>query len=195
MEAKKLKKVIAMLVVAIALVSIVSLSGCTDTKEVESDTGVGKASAVLEPGPDGLTNEQRNVQRRLEEENSYGNLQWLYCISTYSGQIIYMSSVDGKVTSSGKRLTPTILGASGDWSDTWMRVNIGDESYRTQEVIQDDGTYGSSEPYIFWYDMNGNYHQQFMTGGVMVHISDYPIQVNDVILNIDALGENSTGWS
>lgn len=66
----------------------------------------------------------------------------LYIISACSGQVIFYSSVYGKVT-----------------------------------------TYGSSVPYIFWWDTNGIYHQHYISGGQIVHISDQPIEVKSANLS------------
>jgi hypothetical protein len=170
------------------------ISCCTSVdppSEPVSDTGVTKASATIDVGSDGLTTEQRNVKARLEEDNKIGSIKHLYIISAYSGQVLVYSTVDGKVTSSGKRLTPTTVVASryngyDSSSQGWnaFKVNIGGKVYRTTEVLQDDGTYGTSIPYLFWTDAKGVYHQHYISGGQIIHISNEPLAVKNVVINM-----------
>jgi hypothetical protein len=52
-------------------------------------------------------------------------------------------------------------------------------------VLQDDGTYGTSVDYLYWFDARGAYHQHYVTGGTIVHVSDQPLNVKSVIINIE----------
>jgi hypothetical protein len=188
MNQKKGKnKAFAMITIALLVMATLALAGCEEGNK--SDSGATKAKVDVPLGPDGLTNEQRNVKKRIEQENDPNVIHYLYVVSAYTGQIIYQSTVDGKVTSSGKRLNPYMTD-----DDDSMWVKIGDNEVYTNEIIQDDGTFGESIPYFFWWDINGNYHQQFDCSSIMIHISNYPIEVKDVVFNMDILGENSTGW-
>ena len=65
-------------------------------------------------------------------------------------------------------------------------VEIGGQWYSTTEIIQDDGTYGDSGEYLYWRDQSGQYHQQYLSAGVMIHVSDKPMHWPKVILNLDA---------
>lgn len=157
--------------------------GCTiDTPPPTSSSGVTKAEASVRVGSDGLTTEQRNIKKRTEQDNLPGAIQHLYVISAYSGQVLIYSTVLGKVTSSGKRLTPAMLDSDG-WSTPAIEVNGA--RWHTAEMIGDDGTYGSSEPYLFWYDSNGRYHQHYVSGGQIIHVSDQPIVVKNIVLNME----------
>jgi hypothetical protein len=153
----------------------------------QSASGISATSVKINVGADGKTTEQRNVGRRLEIDNKPGSIKHLYIISAYSGQTLIYSTVQGKVTSSGKRLTPTSVSTNNpnNSSIDGIAVTIGPSSYRTAEVLQDDGTYGSSAEYIFWWDTKGNYHQQYVTGGMIVHISDQPIAVKGIVINME----------
>lgn len=140
-----------------------------------SRSGVQIAKASVAVQSNGLTQEQENVKKRLEMENKPGNIQHLYIMSAYSGQVLLYSTVKGKVTSSGKRLSPssrvvTYYGSSGEYNP---------------EIIGDDGTYGNSIEYLYWWDVQGRYHQQYVTGGIFVHISDQPMQFGRVTLQIE----------
>lgn len=165
----------------------------TTPAEPVSSSGVQKAMAEVQTDADGHTTEQVNILERYKRDNLVGSIKHLYIISAYSGQVLIYSTVKGKVTSSGKRLTPTSVvdgyssGTSWYWSS--FAVNIGGQDCRTTEVLQDDGTYGSSIEYIFWFDTRGIYHQQYVTGGMLLHISDQPLAVKNIVLNMELTNE------
>jgi multidrug efflux pump subunit AcrA (membrane-fusion protein) len=170
------------------LVALFILFGCGRKAETVSDSGVSKTSVAVTVDKNGNTVEQTNIVARLENDNKIGAIKHLYVISPYSGQVILYSTVKGKVTSSGKRLTPTSVDARSGLEYTGVDgnyVNIGQAPMLTNEVIQDDGTYGSSEPYIYWWDTKGLYHQHFFTGGQIIHVSDQPIPVKNVLITIE----------
>jgi len=184
-----MKKVLLMFsVIAIAIITM-SNSGC-ERREKTSDTGVKKASAEIKIGSDGLTAEQKNVKKRLEKDNEIGAIKHLYVISAYSGQVIFYSTVDTKVTSSGKRLTPKTVNGNGFNNDGYSNyVNISGRSYTTNELIEDDGTFGSSIEYLYWFDQRGAYHQHYISGGQIIHISDQPLAVKNIVLNLELVGK------
>jgi hypothetical protein len=108
-------------------------------------------------------------------ENKPGAIQHLYILSAYSGQVLLYSTVKGKVTSSTKRLSPSSVeksfgGYSGDYSP---------------ELIGDDGTYGSSIEYLYWWDIKGIYQQAYVTGGMMLVISEQPRQFGRVTMQVE----------
>jgi hypothetical protein len=124
--------------------------GC-DAPPPQSASGVSKASVQVPVGNDGLTAEQHNVKQRLLEDNKPGAIKHLYVISPYSGQVILYSTVRGKVTSGGKRLTPTNVATNCPENTSrcaGFSVDIGDHTQVTNEVLEDDGTYGSSGEYL-----------------------------------------------
>jgi hypothetical protein len=51
-------------------------------------------------------------------------------------------------------------------------------------VLLDDGTYVSSVEYLYWFDAKGVYHQHYVTGGQIVHVSDQPLAVKSIVLNL-----------
>lgn len=186
----------AILVIAGLIVAAVfGASGCQESapSPPKATSGVNKAIATVEVGEDGLTVEQRNVKMRLERDNQPGSIKHLYVISAFSGDVLIYSTVNGKVTSSSKRLTPTQVAAtdtdtsamSGHRKFGGIPVDIGGQRYYTGEVLQDDGTYGSSVRYLYWFDSKGVYHQHYVSGGQIVHISDQPLSVPKVIINMD----------
>lgn len=168
------------------IAAIIPLTGCDELvqSQVTSDSGVDKKTVTVATDSEGWSIEQRNVADRLKIDNLPGSIKHLYIISPYSGQVIMYSTVKGKVTSGGKRLTPTAV--SVGFNELGYPRGGFDAlgGNTTTEVLQDDGTYGSSTEYIFWWDTKGQYHQHFFTGGQIIHVSEQPIPVKSVIINI-----------
>lgn len=152
------------------MVLVVLLLSC-DFGHPVSRSGVSIANSQVVVQSNGLTLEQDNVKKRLELENKPGSIMHLYVLSAYSGQVILYSTVKGKVTSSGKKLSPSTL------------VYAEGKSY---ENLGDDGTYGSSIEYLYWWDVNNVYYQQYITGGIVVNISDKPQQFGKVTIQLEA---------
>jgi prepilin-type N-terminal cleavage/methylation domain-containing protein len=154
-----------------------------------STTGVKKVRTKVQTGPDGQTSEQRNIVKKLKEDNKPGAIKHLYVFSAYSGQCILYSTVKEKTTSSGKRLSPiTVSSADGEWTDNSFHgipVSISGRRHRTSEVLQDDGTYGKSIPYLYWWDVRGIGHKHYISGGQIVHIATEPMTVKNIIINIE----------
>ena len=174
----------------LGLAGLLAACGPEDNREVKSTSGVSQTSVQVQTGADGLTAEQRNVRDRLLEDNKPGSIKHFYVISPDSGQVLIYSTVKGKVTSSGKRLAPrsvAVKDGKGVGADMHgIPVKIGDYTYRTGEVIEDDGTYGGSVPYVYWWDVKGVYHQHFFTDGQIIHVSSQPIpSPNGVVIQVD----------
>lgn len=173
------------------LIAAMFFFGCDEmeTHQPVSTTGVSKATATVVTQANGLTVEQENIKRRIEMENQPGTMKFLYVISAMSGDILLYSSVKGKVTSSGKRLTPSSVFTSDPYqSNRWGNaIAIGGHWQLTSEVLQDDGSYGSSIEYLYWWDTQDRYHQHYVSGGQVVHISDAPIGARKAIINLDAV--------
>ena len=178
-----MKKII-ILVVAVVF-ALFAFIGCEiEEKEPTSATGVKKVTSDVVVQASGMTVEQENIDRRTELENVPGAIKHLYIISAYSGQVLIYSTVKGKVTSSGKRLSPYTVESAGESPDGFP-ITINGQNYHTLEVLQDDGTYGHSIPYLYWWDVRGGYHQHYITGGQIPHLSDKPLVVKDVIINME----------
>lgn len=165
---------------AITLISLLCLTSCLE--EQKSASGVGRAKAEVQLQSNGLTVEQENVQKRLQMENMPGSVKHLYLLSAYSGEVVLYSTVKGKITSSGKRLTPLTVGVYEGYGLPFHINNSSEGRQKTGEVIQDDGTYGSSIEYLYWWDQNGIYHQQYVTGGIILHIADQPMSFGRVTI-------------
>ena len=125
----------------------------------------------------GLTIEQENIKKRLEMDNEIGSIKHLYVISAYSGQVLIYSTIKGKVTSSGKRLNPLNVAFRTNFNRTIWK--------KTEEVLQDDGSYGSSIDYLYWWDTKGIYHQHYIVDGQILHISDQLLAVKNIVINME----------
>jgi hypothetical protein len=166
---------------SLASLSLVLISsGCdVNTKQQKSDSGVTKASIEVKTDAEGHTTEQKNIMKRLERDNAVGEIKHLYVISSYSGDVLEYSTVVGKVTSGGKRLSPkTVLGSpTAEQSGSDNVVYIGNTRYTSEEVLDDGGAYGESGNYLYWFDAQDNYHQYYPSGGTYLHISEKPLRI------------------
>ena len=81
---------------------------------------------------------------------------------------------------------PSSIGSGDSKKIEGFDIDIDGGSYKTQEVLQDDGTYGSSAPYIYWFDQRGAYHQHFFTSGQIIKVSDQPVAVRNIIINLES---------
>lgn len=174
------KKIIAILMLAMF---VICMTGC-EPSTPSSTSGVKKATTTVKTQADGNTIEQQNIINRLKIDNTLGSIKHLYVISAYSGQVLIYSTVKGKVTSSGKRLSPYTV--STTTSNYGIPIEVGNHIEYTGEVLQDDGTYGSSIQYLYWWDSTGKYHQHYVSGGQIIHISDQPLVVPEIIINMEA---------
>lgn len=183
----KYTKYAALIAVAIGATLLTS---CLEEGQTRTAGGtVTKKTVQVSTDINGWTVEQKNIAERLRRDNQPGAIKHLYVISPYSGQVILYSTVKGKVTSSGKRLTPnTVTAQDGEMvskSHQGMPVDIGGSSKATSEVLQDDGSYGSSCEYIYWFDSRDQYHSHFFTGGQIIHVSDQPMPVKNITINLE----------
>jgi hypothetical protein len=128
------------------------LVGCDDgtsTLDQQNNQKLQQAQNMMTRTPTPTFNysvERQNIADRLKLTNDPDLLQWIYCIS--NGRVIGRFPVRGKVTSGGKRLT-----------STQRLVNDNTDHTVVMEAPDEMGTYGNSDPYIFWFDPAGNYYQ------------------------------------
>lgn len=151
----------------------------------QSASGVKQASTHVTVGSDGLTIEQHNIKERLAMDNKPGSIKHLYLLSPFNGRQIFYSTVKGKITSSGKRLTPKAINGSYNpesyVSNNGTPLHLADRWVTTPEVIQDDGTYGDSSEYLYFWNENNQYFQLYV-GGLTVVVSDQPASFQDVVI-------------
>lgn len=189
-----MKKVLSILLFASMFI------GCNAQSSPQKETtnsGVSvndaKANLVVKKQADGMTLEQSNIVKSYEVENRPGAIKHLYVISPYSGKVLIYSTVAGKVTSSVKGLNPsTVASLDGQYVGSphgGMAVTVHGKEKYTQEVMNESGTYGTSRPeYIYWWDTKGIYHQHYVTGGQMIHVSDQPMPVREIVIDMNLAG-------
>ena len=167
----------------------VLVSACGPTDPPSSTSGAQKVTPTVTLQASGMTVEQENITRRPRTGKPAGLDQASLRDFGHVGDVLLYSTVKGKVTSSGKRLSPyTVSSASGLRRDL-IPFDLGEQTRYTTEVLQDDGTYGASVTYLYWWDTRGIYHQHYVSGGQIVHLSDQPIAVPKVILNLETTGQ------
>src|SRR4249919_99270 len=90
--------------------------------------------------------EIENIKRRLELTADPGLLGFVILLNE-TGQPVMYTSVRGKITSGGKRLTP--VDRTGGYSD---------HPY-VRSAASDEGTYGQSGEYVYFWTQDGQYIQ------------------------------------
>jgi hypothetical protein len=162
-----------------------SNSGCqpADNKQV-SDSGAKQVSFEFKIPVNALghTVEQENIFKRLRVTTDPTKILWIHLIAL-DGKIIRRMPLVAKVTSSGKRLEPRHVADS--YNTSYPKAGIG--SWETDEFIQPDGTYGDSDPYIYWFDPTDRYHQWGTAGGLGYLLTDYPIDLANPMDEITGL--------
>ena len=120
-----------------------------------------------------------NIKRRLEITSQPGKIGYVVLLNE-AGQPILYTSVKGKVTSGSKRLTrpyDVYEGRHGGYGADFIVAGPSDE-----------GTYGHSSPYIYFWTHEDRYVQ--WSGDYLY--SDQPIRlrVEPLVINIAAEGES-----
>jgi hypothetical protein len=169
-------------VLSVVMVLILLLSACA-MAPTAPQTGTGGAEQVQTLGfsipknSKGNTVEQQNIIDRIKVTTDPSKVMWIHLISL-DGKIVLRTPVAQKVTSSGKRLEPITAANSNEYGGYPNVVSSG-SVYETSELIQPDGTFGSSDPYIFWFDPQHRYFQWGTAGGLGYLLTDFPIDLTN----------------
>ena len=109
-----------------------------------------------------------NIKRRLELTSNPGQIGFVLLLNEMGKPVMY-TSVKGKITSGGKRLT----------SPQEVRcLEVAESVGCSQQMVDapsDEGTYGSSNPYIFFWTTDEQYIQW---SGKYLY-SDKPFRIED----------------
>jgi hypothetical protein len=127
---------------------------------------------------EGHTAEQQNIWDRNKVTTDFTKVMWIHLIAL-DGKIVRRMPVVAKVTSSGKRLEPVEANGMGCGQYGSFVHCPSFNGYETKEFIQADGTFGSSDSYIFWFDPQHRYHQWGTAGGLGYLLTDYPIDLQN----------------
>lgn len=169
-----MKKIIAKIMLGAALLA--GASACSDRVGPTAKTQQSQKAAEAANSINFAENaEIDNIKRRLELTSNPGALGFILLMNE-SGQPIMYTTVKGKVTSGSKRLTEP--DRSGSWGQGTNNV--------VRAAPSDEGTYGSSDQYIYFWTSNGQYVQH---NGKYLY-SDKPLRINvqPLVINIETKG-------
>ena len=173
-----MKRALVTICLVVFLVFCLGNDGCDKKGPQKSASGAQQVRYIFKVplNSKGNTVEQQNILDRLRVTTDPTKVMWIHLIAL-DGKIIRRMPVRCKVTSSGKRLEPVHAASSNQYGMDYPRFT----GYETDEFIQADGTYGISDPYIFWFDPPGRYHQWGTAGGLGYLKTDYPIDLKDPV--------------
>jgi hypothetical protein len=114
-----------------------------------------------------------NIKKRIENTSKPGQLGFIILLNS-AGQPILYEGVVGKVTSGSKRLTPP--------TDIVRRsAKMDTDAFLAVPAPSDEGTYGSSGEYIFYWNTDGVYRQwngSYLYSDQPLRLSVEPLVVN-----------------
>ena len=178
------RKILVALSAIFAFVLFTAESCEPTTQQSNSITGASsiKESFDIPKNSKGNTIEQEQILERVKRTSDPTKILWIHIIAL-DGHIIFRNPVRCKVSSSGKRLQPTHAVVESQNSGGDFPPVPGSPGVLTDELLQADGTYGSSDAYIFWFDPQDRYHQK----GEGYLLTDYPIDLDNPIDKITGL--------
>jgi hypothetical protein len=116
-----------------------------------------------------------NIKKRLELTSQPGLLGFIVLLNE-AGQPIMYEGVIGKVTSGGKRLTPTYQVVRnwdcGEWGCD-----------KELPAPSDEGTFGSSGEYVFYWNTEGAYRQ--WSGKYLYSDKPLRLRVEPLVVTVD----------
>lgn len=125
---------------------LLALAGCKEEPPTAREQQANQAYQAANSIRFNANAEIDNIKRRLELTSDPGLLGYVVLLNE-AGQPILYEGVRGKVTSGSKRLTPP------DRIGVWNGVS------GVRQASSDEGTWGSSSPYIFYWNTEGTYRQ------------------------------------
>lgn len=158
---------------SMSLLACLALAGCDDLAPSNKNVQAEKAAAAAQSIHFDENAEIDNIKKRLELTADPGKFGFILLLNQ-AGQPILYEGVKGKVTSGGKRLTSPS-----------KAIGNGNGGYgAVMPTPSDEGTWGSSSSYIFYWNTEGVYRQ--WDGGYLY--SDQPIRlrVEPLIVSIQA---------
>jgi hypothetical protein len=140
---------------AIIIIAGLALGGCEDTQTPTPTKTTQSQRAAEAANSISFTEnaEIDNIKKRLELTSKPGLLGYVTIINRV-GQAMLFSPVKGKITSGSKRLTQpdrAWKGDRGEWNGHFIR-----------KAPSDEGTWGSSNPYVYFWTPGGQYFQTSM---------------------------------
>ena len=148
----------------ILLIAVTFVSGCNKDKSKKELQSI-KAQAAAESINFTENAEIENIQKRLKLTSNPGLLGYIVLMNE-AGQPVLYTAVKGKITSGSKRLTQS-------WKMKYQSFIVPTQS--------DEGTWGSSNPYIYFWDTNGAYHQwngKYLYSNQPIRLSVKPLVIS-----------------
>ena len=157
------------IMIALVATSALLLTACgqpSNTSPTTKNAQAQKAAAAANSIQFSENSEIDNIKARLELTSNPGQIGFVLLLNEMGKPVMY-TSVKGKITSGQKRLTPG------------QQIRTADcGQYTCEQLIEapsDEGTYGSSGPYIFFWTVDGQYIQW---SGKYLY-SDKPFRIED----------------
>jgi len=149
-------------IASVLLLLSLILSGCgfrPDAREVQARKAKDAANSIQ------FTEnaEIANITKRLKLTSSPGLIGYIVLLND-SGQPIVYTTTKGKPTSGSKRLSNP--------EDSQGRIEPSDE-----------GTYGSSNPYIFFWSTSGQYYQ--WSGEYLYSDKPFRLSIKPLVVSVD----------
>lgn len=157
------------IMIAIAATTALFMAGCVNPAPAENSAKneqAERAEAAANSINFTENSEIENIRRRLELTSNPGQIGFVLLLNEMGKPVMY-TSVKGKITSGGKRLTSPQQTQAADCGEFNCDQLI--------EAPSDEGTYGSSNPYIFFWTTNDQYIQW---SGKYLY-SDKPFRITD----------------
>lgn len=155
-----------------ALLSLTLLSGCPEEQKTVKNQQAAKAAAAANSISFAENAEIDNIKQRLQLTSNPGLVGYIVLLNE-SGQPIMYTGVKGKVTSGSKRLTePDRSGAWGAGANNVVRAAASDE-----------GTYGNSGEYIFYWTPSGQYVQ--WNGKYLYSDKPFRLSVQPLVVDVN----------
>ncbi len=149
-----MRNIILIMLMSFLFVGCDDLNKGKETKITQSE----KAKAAAQSISFTENAEIENIKARLELTSNPGLVGFVLLMNE-AGQPIMYTGVKGKITSGGKRLTPpnqswnvSKMGSDGAGRGGWEPGKLG-------PAPSDEGTWGSSNPYVYFWTTSGQYIQ------------------------------------
>lgn len=159
------------LILAALLPVTLMLGGCPETVATNKTQQATKAKAAAESIRFTENAEIDNIKKRIELTASPGLLGYILLLNN-AGQPIMYEGVVGKVTSGSKRLTAPMQ----EWSTMGQSNPLGPSP-------SDEGTWGTSNEFIFYWNTAGQYRQ--WNGMYLYSDKPFRLSVEPLVINVE----------
>ena len=171
------------LIVLFLAATVLTLGACNPKESPNKHKQAEKAAAVAESIKFTENAEIENIKKRLELTSKPGQIGFITLLNS-AGQPIAYYSVKGKITSSGKRLTPTNVVYDFCQYRVERDAHLGGPCDAVVKAPSDEGTWGSSSPYIYFWTTGGQYIQ--WSGQYLYSDKPYRLSVQPLVVEVSS---------